>query len=229
MYCFWKNSVPTSLNEALDQVSENWLDPYDQFEKATLHAGILKWRSYSVVTSSKIFARERNLMTDLDVIKVYQRLNVKQRFLGPIYRKSLKELSPDLANVIYSNIGTSAYSSPAMQAFAMQMRQLLRANKQRLKSLFLKVGFTKLSKPRLYGSYSHPIELAYALVYSQNSGAMCARKALLSGTLVQSNILDANQITQQFMTNSKMNTNQALSLIALATLEVWLEKYPGTI
>lgn len=226
---YWRESALHAFDEAVDQAAENWSDPYEQYEKAILHAGFTKFRSYIVATGNRFVARERTLMPDAEVIDAYLHLSIAQRFLGPIYRRSFRSLAPELADIKYPNIGTSAFASPAKQAIALQTRQFWRANKARAASILGRLGVVSLSKPSYYGSYSSSSELVAVLAKGRQYNAARVKESLTAGFLVQNGIIDGQRICERLDAPGTIGSNEATTLLALATLAAWFEEYPGEV
>jgi len=223
----WNTAAVCALGHAVDEAAEKWDDPYDWYEKGMLNAGFSKFRSYVVGTCNRAVARERSPMPDSDVIDAYLRLTVHQRFLGPIYRRSLHRINPRLARILYANIGTSPLAPPVVQATALQVRQFGRANRDRLRRLLGKLGLGALLQEKFYGSYPTPSELAQALALGNLPTTAATRRALTGGFLAQNSIIDARRLRKRLDEGDFTDDNEAWTILALASLAAWFDKYPA--
>lgn len=225
----WQMAPERSLDQAFSAAAEKWSSPYDWYEKGMLGAGFSKFRSYVVATSNRALARERSPMPDSDVIDAYLRLTVRQRFLGPVYRRAFERIDPALARIVYPNTGTSPFAPPIVQALVLQSRQFLRANRERARQLLGSVGIGSLMQRRFYGSYPSPRELAQVLISADLPSTIAIRSALTEGPLAECGILNGKRLRGCFERGRLDNESEALTLLALASLAAWFERYPARI
>jgi len=224
----WSSATVEAIDQGVDEVSQRWADPYDQFEKF-LSAGFSKFRSFPVTAISRPFLRQRNLLFDSAVIDAYLRLSVLERFLGPIYSKSILEVNQELARITYSNTGVSPLAPPVVQAFVLQARQFGRANRDRVRRLLGGVGLGGLLKKKFYGSYPFPGELVQVLALGNLPTTSATKKALTDGFLAQNGIIDTNRLRKRLDECDFTDNNEALTILALASLAAWFDKYPARV
>lgn len=224
----WSSAVVSVINKNSKRLSYYWADPYDQIEKF-FSAQMGSFRSFPVTALGKTVMRQRNPLFDSEVIDAYLRLSTRQRFLGPTFRASLKRINSSVAQITYSNIGTSPYAHPYTQAIILQSRQLWRGNRERANYLLRKIGCHKWLKLKHYGSYPNPSALVQVLAQSTSAPASATRNALLDGFMVQNGIVNREKLQELLTGDAKLNNNEATTLLALASLAAWFSKYPATV
>jgi asparagine synthase (glutamine-hydrolysing) len=224
----WHAGTEQALDQAFADAAEKWTSPYDLYQKGMVGAGYFRLRTYIVATCNRAFARERSPGTDADVLDAYRRLTVRQRFLGPIYRRAFERIDPVLAQIVYPNTGTSPFAPPLVQALALQARQLGRANRERLRRLLAGLGLGRVLQQKTYGGgYISPPQLVQVLALGDLPAAVATRSALTDGFLAQSGIVDAGRLRQRLDEGGFTDRNEALTVLALASLAAWFDKYPA--
>jgi hypothetical protein len=223
----WQTATEQTLDRAFAAASEKWTSPYNWYEKGMFSAGYSKFRTYIVATCSRAVARERALTPDSDLIDAYLRLSVRQRFLGPTYRRAFERIDPVLARIVYPNTGASPFAPPAAQALVLQARQFGRANRERLRRLLGGLGLGGVLPEKLYGSYPTPSELAQVLAQGDLPATVATRQALTDGFLAHTGIVDATRLRQRLDEGDFTDDGEALTILALASLAAWFEKYPA--
>jgi asparagine synthase (glutamine-hydrolysing) len=223
----WQTATEQTLDRAFVAAAEKWPSPYDWYEKGMLSAGFSKFRSYIVATCNRAVARERSPMSDAGVIDAYLRLSVRQRFLGPTYRRAFELIDPDLAHFVYPNTGVSPFAPPLVQALSLQARQFGRANRERLRRVFGSLGLRALLQAKFYGSYPSPAKLAQVLALGSLPTTAATRNALTDGFLAQSGIVDAGRLRERLDEGDFTDSSEALTILALASLAAWFEKHPA--
>lgn len=225
----WQVATEQALDQAFADAAEKWASPYDWYEKGMLSAGFCKFRSYVVATCNRAIARERSLMPDSDVIDAYLRLTVRQRFLGPIYRRAFERIEPTLARILYPNTGTSPFAPPIVQALVLHSRQFGRTNREQMRRLLGSIGLANLLKSKLYGSYPSASELAQALISADLPSTVATREALMEGPLAECGIIDVQRLRARVECGTFHDESESLTLLALASLAAWFERYPARI
>jgi len=224
----WDTATTDAVGRGIDGISEVWPEPYDQVEKF-FASDFSVFRSYPVTSISRLFARQRNPLFDSGIMDCYLRLSVRQRFLGPTYRRALERIDPALARILYPNTGTSPFAPPIVQALVIQSRQFARANREQMRRMLGSMGLGHCLKRKLYGSYPSASELAQALISADVPSTVATREALMEGPLAQCGIIDVQRLRARVECGTFHDENESLTLLALASLAAWFERYPARI
>lgn len=216
-----------AIAQGVDEMASHWMNPYDQYEKF-LSAGFAKFRSFPGTAIGRLFMRQRNLFMDAAVIDASLRLSLRERFLGPVYRQALRRINPQLARIVYSNVGTSLLAPPVVQAIVWQVRQFGRANRERVRQFLGGLALGVLQK-EFYGCYPTPQELAEPLRTGISGPASSVRRALTDGLLAQSALMDVPLLRARLDGGAPMDDNEATTLLAWASLAAWLDQYPAKV
>lgn len=222
----WAEVSYTILAEHVTQAAEQSAAPYDWIDFALFGNGIAKFRSYGMLMGVRAQVRERNPLFESDILDVYQRLPYQWRFLGPVFRRAVRQLSPELAAISYSNIGVSAFAPPMVQALTLQARAAWRANRDRVQKLGHQIGVAAppSSAKEQYGSYLHATEMA---TYLEADGEISrsVHALLTRGPLVQGGILDPAQLPAALARCSAGSSKAGFTLMAWTALALWLDRY----
>ncbi|PDV99078.1 hypothetical protein A9Q02_13415 [Candidatus Chloroploca asiatica] len=223
-YTAWDMASQLIENQ-VSQVSIHWKDPLEQMEKVL--TGLMgRFRSQPMLRSIRTHARQRSPLFDAEILDTYLRLTPRQRFLGPVYRAALQQLSPAMARMRYANTGASLFAPPLIQAFHLQVRQFWRANRERIRLTLNHMGIKHLIRQRSYGSYAHLSELLNELSNGVSEGAQRARSVLIDGPLVELGCIDRQRVIDK-LNSSKHSDLETQTLISLTTLATWLDRYPA--
>lgn len=223
----WASSAHQSLLGTIDKLAEKWAKPHDWFEKALISSGFSSFYTYPVTSGLRSAARERSPLCDSAIIDAYLRLSVRQRFIGPVYRRSLQRLNPRLARIRSSNTGAGLFDPPAIEALKLQARTTWRGLRGRVARLGKAVGVGNIIPPRSYGSYPSPGQLAAVLATAAHPQAAAAKCALLDGFLAQSGIVDRPRLSACLERTVFPDEAEAWTILALASLAAWFDRYPA--
>ena len=167
-------------------------------------------------------------MFEREILEIYQRLPYHWRFLGPIFRRAVRELDPVVAAIPYSNTGVSAFAHPQFQALAFQGRATWRANVNRARRLAQWLGVPRIAPAsgEQYGSYHHSAEMALAVRDSTPRGHE-VRALLVDGPLARAGILDAGQLPAALARCAAGDNAAGFTVMSWVALALWLERYPA--
>lgn len=221
----WAEVPRSILAQHVTQASQQSAAPYDWIDFTLFGNGIAKFRSYGMLMGVRAQVRERNPLFESDVLDVYQRLPYQWRFLGPVFRRAVRQLSPALAAISYSNIGVSAFAPPMVQALTLQTRAAWRANKDRVQKLGHQIGVAPppSTAKEQYGSYLHATEMAS---YLQTGAQQHDVYALLAhGPLAEAGILDPASLPAALQRAGGGSNKAGFTLMAWTALALWLDRY----
>jgi hypothetical protein len=223
----WEAAPVETLARLVSQASAASESPYDWIDYTLMGFGVSKFRSYSMLTNVRAQARERNPLFESDVLDVYLRLPYQWRFLGPIFRRAVRHLNPDIAHIAYSNTGISAFAPPIVQAVAMQGRATLRANVARVRALSQRlVGQTAMRDTEPFGSYHESFDMARYLETGAPD-AQAVGQMLRSGLLVEAGMLDPSRLEAALQRCHGRLDRSGFTLMAWVALALWLDSYPA--
>jgi asparagine synthase (glutamine-hydrolysing) len=224
----WHSACLELVRRQVEEISGKWNSPYDQMEKF-FSRNVSRFRSYPVCSYARLCSRQRNPLFDSDVLDTYLRLPVNSRFMGRIYRQALRQINPRLANIPNSNTGTSLYLHPVAQGLFCTGRQFHRANRKRLGRILQTIGLRNQMNHKAYGSYLSPVKLVQVLAEGNIPQAATTRRALINGFLADNGIVDPSRLRTRLDTPMGMAQNEAWTILALASLAAWFERYPAEI
>lgn len=221
----WEDNAPEALHRMLAEAQSRSDVPYDWIDYTFYGVGGTKFRAFPVIEAARHHLRARSPIFENEVLEVFQRLPYQWRFLGPVFRRALFELSPALAKVTYSNVGTSPLAHPFVQAVSQQANAFRRANWSRLSGALRRVG-APVPPARPHGSYPSPGTLAGFLSSGEGLPGR-VRRLMLEGPLVQAGLVNAEAVQQGISHCRADSGGQGLTLLALATLALWIDTYPA--
>lgn len=221
----WAEVPRSILARHVTQATRQSAAPYDWIDFTLFGNGIAKFRSYGMLMGVRAQVRERNPLFESEILDVYQRLPYRWRFLGPVFRRAVRRLSPELAAISYSNIGVSAFAPPMVQALTLQTRAAWRANKDRVQKLGHQIGVAPppSSAKEQYGSYLHATEMAsYLQAGTQNHDVY---SLLAHGPLVEAGMLDPARLPAALRRAGGGSSKAGFTLMAWTALALWLDRY----
>lgn len=224
----WESSSYLACMSAVDHVAESWESPYDWFEKALVYSGFSEFYTYPVTASIRLFAKERSVLYESNILDLYLRLNVRQRFLGHIYRRAMLSVNKEITKIVYPNVGVNPLTHPFIQALSLQSMGFVRYRKDKLKRFLSNVRNTTYH-PIPQGCYPSMKDVVYELATSRAKNIKVYREMLCNGSLIQANIVSGAKIKTQLEKIDSLEENDALTIVALLSLSSWLEKYPAKI
>lgn len=224
----WETSSIDAYKSAVDKVAEDWLSPYDWFEKALVNSGFSNFYTYPVTASIRLHARERSVLYESNILDLYLRLSIRQRFLGYVYRRALLAINNEIAKIVYPNIGVSPLAPPLIQALCLQGNAFIRASKDRFRQLVSKIRNTSclVISP---GCYPDMKDVVGEFANNSTSRITSFRKQFYSGYLVQTGIVSMTRIRDVLENVSSVSESDALTILALISLSNWLDKYPAKV
>lgn len=227
---YWEEAPAAGLGQLVVAASTVSEHAYDWIDYTLIGFGVAKFRSYSLVTSARARLRERNPLFESDVLEVYQRLPARWRFLGPVFRRALRQLRPDLGAIAYSNIGTSGFAHPYLQAAATQVRAAWRANIERAQMLRARITHAPVpsSGRYKYGAYHHATSMVDYL-WVETAATRHVRRLLSNGPLVDAGILDPQQLPGALRRCAAGSSKSAYTLLCWIALAIWLDAHPAAI
>ncbi|HEX6292754.1 MAG TPA: asparagine synthase-related protein [Herpetosiphonaceae bacterium] len=226
---YWESAPRATLAHLVDRASATSDSPYDWIDYTLMGFGVTKFRSYSMLMNVRSQARERNPLFESDIIEVYQRLPYQWRFLGPVFRRAVRQLNPAVANIRYSNTGISGFAPPVVQALAMQGRATWRSNGARLRHLGQRItGSAPAPGVQRSGSYHESFDMAR---YFETDApiAQAVGRLLHSGKLVEAGILDPRRLQPALERCRAGLDRSGFTVMAWVALALWLDLHPAEI
>lgn len=224
----WETSSYLAYMHAVDRVAECWESPYDWFEKALMYSGFSEFYTYPVTASIRLFTRERSVLYESNILDLYLRLNVRQRFLGHTYRRAMLSINKEITKIVYPNVGVSPLTHPFIQALSLQSMGFFQYRKDKLMRFLSNVRNTPYH-PIPQGCYPSMKNVAGELAKSSAKNIKAYREMLCNGFLVQADIISGAKIRIQLERIDGLEENDALTIMALLSLSNWLEIYPAKI
>ena len=128
----------------------------------------------------------------------------------------------------YSNIGTSGFAHPYLQAAAAQVRAAWRANLERARQLGQRVtrGQAPASARFKYGAYHHATSMVGHL-RSETPTTRQVQRLLSNGPLVDAGILDPRRLPSALERCATGSSKSAYTLLCWIALAIWLDAYPA--
>lgn len=219
----WTSGPVDAIRSVVERAAQAGGTPYDWVDYALFGTGVAKFRSYPMLGMIRSYLRERNPLFESDVLELYQQTPYSWRHMGPLFRRAILQLDPDVGRIVNNNVGTHPLAPVSIQALSLNARMLWRGGQIRVQQLCRQAGFSP-GPLQASGNYPAPGDLAQ-LLGKVGSGASAARDLLLTGALADSGLIQVDAIRQAIEDCREGHIESAETLLTLVSLATWFHMF----
>lgn len=212
MYNDFIDNLSNSMNVILKDQNIDGNNFYNVWDYFILHS-LSKHFTFLNFLCVRHFINERTLIYDNDLFDLYLMMPSKYRIKGRVYRKAIKRLNKDMANIFNSNTNLPANINIWMEWFLI--------NNSKLKNKFMKQNKSKNKSILTEGSWPNFGELI------RNNGKMNSiiKKNISDERIFNPNIFNLDGINRIYKNHLNNKENNSVKILLLITFSEWFKKY----